>query len=276
MCLALEVCVDQHGEETIMEVVRGVFESRGDAEKAVHQLRSLGIPLDKIGLITPGSPPETVERGMPVTDTEEPGMGRAMGAAVGGAMGAAGGATLGLAAATLAIPGVGPVIAFGMLGAAVLGIFGAAAGAAVGDTMEEQLGEGVPHEDVYLYEDALRQGRSIVIAYVDDDQEDRAQEVIETAGAADIETLREQWWAELRDDERSYYHHDGRDFDRDEPTYRQGFQAALHPRWRGKGYADVEDDLRTAYNGSELDTSFREGYERGLAYHSRNRERRND
>ena len=258
-----------------MEVVTGVFEARDDAEKAVNQLRSLGIPQEKIGLITPGSRPETVERGVPITDTEEPGMGRAMGAAVGGAMGAAGGATLGLAAATLAIPGVGPVIAFGMLGAAVLGIVGAATGAAVGDKMEEQLGEGVPHEDVYLYEDALRHGRSIVVAYVDDDREDEAREVIEQSGAADIDTLREQWWAELRDDERSYYHHDARDFDRDEPTYRQGFQAALHPRRRGKAYTDVEDDLRTAYNGSELDTAFREGYERGLAYQSRDKEGRN-
>ncbi len=258
-----------------MEVVTGVFEARGDAEKAVNQLRSLGIPQEKIGLITPGSRPETVERGVPITDTEEPGMGRAMGAAVGGAMGAAGGATLGLAAATLAIPGVGPVIAFGMLGAAVLGIVGAATGAAVGDKLEEQLGEGVPHEDVYLYEDALRHGRSIVVAYVEDDREDEAREVIEQSGAADIDTLREQWWAELRNDEKSYYHHDGRDFDRDEPTYRQGFQAALHPRRRGKAYTDVEDDLRTAYNGSELDTAFREGYERGLAYHSRDKEGRN-
>ncbi len=259
-----------------MEIVTGVFESRGDAERAVNQLRSLGIPQDNIGLITPGSQPDAVERGVPVTDTEEPGMGRAMGAAVGGAMGAAGGATLGLAAATLAMPGIGPVIAFGMLGAAVLGIVGAAAGAAVGDRVEEQLGEGIPHEDVFLYEDALRHGRSIIIAHVDDDREDRAREVIENAGAGDIETLREHWWDELRDDERNYYHHDGRDFDRDEATYRSGFQAALHPRRRGKGYTDVEDDLKTAYNGGELDTGFREGYERGLAYHSRNRERRND
>ena len=76
-----------------MEVVTGVFESRADADKAVNQLRSLGLPHDKIGLIAPGSRPETVERGMPVTDTEEPGMGKALGAAVGGAMGAAGGAT---------------------------------------------------------------------------------------------------------------------------------------------------------------------------------------
>jgi hypothetical protein len=259
-----------------MEVVTGVFESRADAERAVNQLRSLRIPQDKIGLITPGSRPETVERGMPVTDTEDPGMGRAMGAAVGGAMGAAGGATLGLAAATLAIPGVGPVIAFGMIGAAVLGALGAAAGAAIGDTVEEQLGEGVPHEDVFLYEDALRHGRSIIVAYVDDDRADRAREAVKAAGAADIETLREQWWADVRDDERTYYHRDGRDFDRDEATYRRGFQAALHPRRRGKVYTDVEPELRTLSSGAELDTGFREGYERGLAYHSRYKERRTD
>jgi hypothetical protein len=259
-----------------MEVVTGVFEARDDADKAANQLRSLGVPQDKIGLIAPGSQPETVERGVPVTDTEEPGMGRAMGAAVGGAMGAAGGATLGLAAATLAIPGVGPVIAFGMIGAALLGTLGAAAGAAVGNQVEEQLGEGVPHEDIFLYEDALRHGRSVLIAYVDDDRADRAREVIKDAGAADIETLREEWWSELRDGESSYYHAHGRDFDHDEATYRHGFQAALHPRRRGKGYTDVEDELRTRYGGIALDSGFREGYERGLAYSSRDLERRTD
>ena len=259
-----------------MEVVTGVFESRDDAERAVNQLRKLGVAPEKIGLIAPGSQPDTIERGVPVTDTEEPGMGRAMGAAVGGAMGAAGGATLGLAAASLAIPGVGPVIAFGMIGAALLGTLGAAAGAAVGDQLEEQLGEGVPHEDVFLYEDSLRHGRSILIAYVEDDRADEARDALEDSGAADIETLREEWWEELRDDERAYYHTDGRDFDRDEVSYRRGFQAALHPRLRGKGYSDVENDLKTTYNGGELDTAFREGYERGLAYHSKNSERRTD
>src|SRR4029453_4097769 len=105
-----------------MEVVTGVFKSRADAESAVNQLRNLGVAAEKVGLITPDSRPDGVERGVPVTDTEEPGMGRAMGAAVGGAMGAAGGATLGLAVATLAIPGIGPLIAFGMVGAGLVGV----------------------------------------------------------------------------------------------------------------------------------------------------------
>ena len=251
-----------------MEVVTAVFKSRDNAEQAVNQLRALGIPDQQIGILSPGSgSPDKVERGVPVTDTEDPGMGRAMGAAVGGAMGAAGGATLGLAVATLAVPGIGPVIAFGMVGAALLGLVGAAAGSAVGDTAEEELGEGIPHEDVYLYEDALRHGNSLVIAYADEgEQEDRAKEVLNAAGAEDIETLRERWWQELRDDERSHYQGD---FNNDEPSYRRGYTAALHPRRRGKAYSDVEDELRTAYVGTALDMPFQAGYERGRGYRPR-------
>ena len=260
---------DTNAEDEKMEVVTGVFKSRDNAEKAVSQLRALGIPDQRIGIISPGrASADTVEKGVPVTDTEDPGMGRAMGAAVGGAMGAAGGATLGLAVATLAIPGIGPVIAFGMVGAALMGLVGAAAGSAVGDTVEEELGEGIPHEDVYLYEDALRHGNSIAIAYADDDsdQADQAKEVLNNAGAEDVETLRERWWQELRDDERTYY---SGDFDRDEESYRRGYTAALHPRRRGKAYSDVEDELRTAYVGTTLDIPFQAGYERGQSYRSR-------
>jgi hypothetical protein len=259
-----------------MEVVTGVFKSRENAERAVKQLRSLGIPEPKIGVVTPGSiSDQNTPTSVPVTDTEEPGMGKAMGAAVGGAMGAAGGATLGLAVASLAVPGIGPIIAFGMVGAALLGVVGAAAGSAVGDQVEEGLGEGIPHEDIYIYEDALRHGKSVLIAYVDDeDRADEARDVVENAGAEDIDELREHWWEEVREDERSYYQVEGRDFDQDEPSYRRGYQAALHPRRRGKTYSDVEDELRTAYVGTTLDTPFQAGYERGLGYRPRDTENR--
>ena len=189
-----------------MQVVTGVFKSENNAENAVNQLRSLGIPEKRIGIVRPGTRPERLEAGVPVTDTEEPGMGRAMGAAVGGAMGAAGGATAGLAVASLVVPGIGPLIAFGMVGAALLGTVGAAAGSAVGDSVEEELGEGIPHEDVYLYEDALRHGHAVVIAYVDEgDQADKAAKVIDDAGAEDLDTMRENWWQELREGERAHY-----------------------------------------------------------------------
>src|ERR1041385_167242 len=255
-----------------MQAVTGVFKSQQDAEVAVNALRSLGIPEKRLGIVAPGSTPERLEAGIPVTDTESPGMGKAMGAAVGGAMGAAGGATAGLAVASLAVPGIGPLIAFGMVGAALLGVVGAAAGSAVGDTVEEGLGAGGPHEDVYLYEDTLRRGHSIVIAYAEEgDQADRAAEVMNNAGAEDLNTLRENWWQELRDGERAHY---GEDFDRNEESYRRGYQAALHPARRGKAYSEVEQDLTTAYAGTVLDRPFQDGYERGLGHHSRGAEDR--
>lgn len=258
-----------------MEAISGVFHSRADATKAINDLRKAGLPDNRIGLVAPGTDLDALEAGLPITDTEQPGMGRAMGAAVGGAMGAAGGATLGLAVATLAVPGIGPVIAFGMLGAALLGTVGATAGAAVGDTVEEELGEGIPHEDIYLYEDALRHGRSIVIAYADTEEEtDKAEAVMSRSTAMDLDQLREDWWNELRNGERSHYHRDGRDFERDEESYRRGYEAALHPQWRGKSYADAEQELQSAYVG-ELDTAFREGYERGQAHPDRVSETRN-
>jgi hypothetical protein len=251
-----------------MQAVTGVFKSHDHAENAVNQLRSLGIPDNRIGIVRPGSTTsERLESGVPVTDSEDPGMGRAMGAAVGGAMGAAGGATAGLAVASLIVPGIGPLLAFGMVGAALLGVVGAAAGSAVGDTVEEELGEGIPHEDVYLYEDALRHGYTVLIAYVEEgDQADRASEAMENAGAEDLDELRENWWQELRDEERTRY---TGNFDEDELSYRRGYTAALHPRRRGRVYSDVEDELRTEYANTVLDRPFQSGYERGLNYRSR-------
>lgn len=248
-----------------MEVVTGIFKARDDAERAVSQLRTLGIQDKQIGILAPGNVPAgTIEKGVTVTDTEEPGIGRAMGAAVGGAMGAAGGATLGAAVATLAIPGIGPVVAVGMVGAALLGMVGAAAGSAVGDTIEEELGEGMSREDVYLYEDALFHGNTVVMAYAEEgEQADRAREMINDAGAKDIETVRERWWEELREGERTHYKGD---FDRDEGSYRRGYVAALHPELRGKQYKEAEEEIRSAYAGTVLDRPFQDGYERGRNY----------
>jgi hypothetical protein len=110
----------------------------------------------------------------------------------------------------------------------------------------------------------------VVIAYTETDEEsEKIQDILTGFGAMDLDKLREHWWNELRDGERAHYHSDGRDFDRDEASYRRGYQAALHPQRRGRAYTDVEQDLRTAYGGTELDTAFRSGYERGLAHHRR-------
>jgi hypothetical protein len=270
MSVALNKEIKTNSGGIKMKAVTGVFKSQDQADNAVAQLKSLGIPDKRIGIVRPGNAPERLEAGVPVTDTEDPGMGKAMGAAVGGAMGAAGGATAGLAVASLVIPGIGPLLAFGMVGAALLGVVGAAAGSAVGDQVEEGLGEGIPHEDVYLYEDALRHGHTVLIAYADEgDQADNAADVMEEAGAEDLDVLRENWWDELREGERAHY---TGNFDADEENYRRGYTAALHPQRRDKAYTNVEDELRTQYANTVLDRPFQSGYERGLNHRSRGAE----
>lgn len=251
-----------------METVAGIFSSRAEAEEAVRQIHSLGVPIDRIALLTPGMNDERVEKTVPTADSEQPGMGQAMGGTVGGAMGVAGGATLGAAAASLLVPGVGPVIAGGILGAALLGAGGAVAGMAAGEALEKELVAGLPHDELYLYEDALRKGRSVVIAFLDEEGAVyAAQSALAGAGAESIDEARENWWIGLRDVEAEHYAARGRDFQADETSYRRGFEAALKVRLgTGEAAAKLSPD-------DEADEAYRHGYERGRSYQKSVREK---
>ena len=257
-----------------MQTVAGIFRARDDAERAAADLRGLGLADERISLLAPGTTDAELEKQVPTTETEQPGMGGAIGGTVGGAMGAASGVTLGMAAASALVPGVGPVIAAGMIGAALLGIGGAAAGAAAGNALEENITAGLPHDELFVYEDALRRGHAVVIAVADDDdQAARAREILERAGAESIDAARERWWIGLRDAEEESYRETGREFRADEPTYRKGFEAALHPRARGLSFADASEQLRARHGELCDDEAFRRGYERCQAYQQSLREK---
>jgi hypothetical protein len=251
-----------------METVAGIFSSRAAAEEAVRQVHSVGIPNDRIALLTPGMNDERVEKAVPTADSEQPGMGQAMGGTVGGAMGVAGGATLGVAAASLLIPGVGPVIAGGLLGAAILGASGTVTGMAVGEALEKELVAGLPHDELYVYEDALRKGRSVVIAFPDDEGATyAARGALVSAGAKSIDEARESWWIGLRDAEAAQYQTSGRNFQADEAGYRRGFEAALKAR------PGAEESAKKLSPDDESDEAFKCGYERGQSYQKSLRER---
>jgi len=249
-----------------METVAGIFQSREQAERAIQQIHSAGIRNDRIALLTPNTITQPAERSVPTSDSEQPGMGKAMGGTVGGAMGIAGGASLGAAAASVLVPGVGPVIAGAILGAAILGAGGTVTGMAAGEALEEGLVSGLPHDELYLYEDAVRKGRSVVIAFAEnDDLKQNARAAMANAGAESIDAARENWWLALRDAEAADYHTTGKQFDSDEPGYRRGFETAL----RNRG----EDVAKLSTPGEVLDDAFRRGYQRGCAYHKSVREK---
>jgi hypothetical protein len=193
-----------------------------------------------------------------------------MGGVVGGAVGAATGLGLSAAAASIFIPAVGPVLAIGFLGAALFGTGGAIGGAAAGDALEQGMDEGLPVDEMFVYEDALRQGRSVVVVLARDSlRADIAREVMRQTGSESIDSARENWWVGLRGAEEEGYSAEGEDFGRVERNHRQGFEAALSPGVRGKTYDDAVDYLTANYPNTYSDHSFRRGYQGGQNYYQR-------
>jgi len=245
-----------------MEPVVGVFANRSQAQEAAERLRDKG--MGQVTLLTPGEPKQEIEAAVRTEDMEQRGIGPAIGGMIGGAVGIASGMELGAAAASFIIPGVGPVMAVGFLGAALLGAGGIAAGVAAGHAFETSVTAGLPKDELFLYEDALRQGRSVLIVWAEDHQ-GIASEIMKLTGAESLDAAR--WWLGLRSVEEEHYRSKGRDFSTDEQCYRRGFEAALHADLRGKSYNAAFDDLRVRYRKECKEAAFQLGYERGLIYH---------
>jgi hypothetical protein len=255
-----------------METISGVFQTRAAAERAMQDALQAGTAEDKITLLTPGSV-DHIDKEMPPvpTDTtEQPGMGKAIGALLGGGVGITGGSLL-----IALIPGVGPITALGLLGAAIAGAAGATVGAAVGDKMEKSTIEGLPEDEIYVYEDALRQGRSVVVAMADNEESaSRLRGLMKKEGAESVDAAREQWWIGLRSAEESHYAKTGRSFADDERFYRLGFQAALHSRTRCMEFDQVSaemnaalEDVQRQHPGVDVEEAFACGYQRGRDYY---------
>ena len=255
-----------------MKAVTGVFDSQSDAQRALEQFRTLGLSEDRLTLLTPGHS-NAQEEAVPATAAEQPGMGKAIGALVGGAAGLSGGPLL-MAAL---IPGVGPITVFGLLGGAFVAAVGAGVGAIAGGKLENATDKGLPEDELFVYEDALRNGHSVVIAMAkDDDEAARFREVLNAEEAVEVDAAREQWWIGLRSAEKEHYSNTGRKFGDDEKFYRLGFEAALHARTRCMEYDQVHsemevkiEELEQQYPGKNAVEPFRKGYERGRDYYQR-------
>jgi hypothetical protein len=258
----------------VMITVVGIFTSRAGVERAIERVRALGIPEEHINCLLPDASPEQLDA-VPTTDAEQPGMGKVVGSVVGGVTGATHG-ILGAAVVSAIIPGVGPVMGIGLAAAALLGVGGAVAGAAVGGALENTLQVGLPKDELFIYEDALRQGRSVLIVLADDtSQADKVREALASAGAESLDAAREHWWLGMRDAEAEAYAAEGFDFTTDEPLYRKGFEAALQPAADGKSYAEALEFLQAYYPDAYREEAFRRGYARGRAYHEGLREKHN-
>ena len=240
-----------------MLAVTGIFRAVEDGAHAADRL----VPIvgdDHVSLLVPGEG-HSIPKEVPTTEDMSP-VGSALGGVVGGTLG------LGLG---LVIPGVSAVTALGAAAAAVLGAGAGYAGWKLGEVADRESYDGPPIDEMYVYEDALAQGRIVLIALVEDDsEEEEARRVLKEEGAESVDAARENWWVGVRDAEAEKYEADGGDFAADEAAFRNGFETAL----RGGNRASESprgDSTREGYGAEGTDAAYQRGYERGLEHRNR-------
>lgn len=150
-------------------MVTGVFYSRDEAERAYNSLLQRGYSQDEIVLLMSE---ETKKTRFENSDRDTELGSKAMEkAGVGSAIGGSAGAVIGAIAAigtTVAIPGLGLIIA-GPIAAALAG---AGAGGLTGGLIGGLVGAGIPKEEAARYEKSLKEG-GIVIGVVPKTTQDR-------------------------------------------------------------------------------------------------------
>jgi len=250
-----------------MKLLIGVFPSVDVAEEAGRALRAVGVAENHLLLLTPEGSGTRLQSVSPEKTAGACGTtaGHLMGAATGFASGVLGGA-----AVILLLSGVGPVVAVGSL---VFGsLVGVAVGATLGGLMQRAFDMTIAPEEFFVYEDALRQGFSLLIVKPsNEEQRHAADQVLTRLGTEGFDALREQWWQRLREQEAAAYK-GASSFAAHEFSYRRGFEAALDARDRGKTFAEAAPVLALRDPGMYKDEAFRHGFERGQTYYHAMRE----
>ncbi|MEY4561967.1 MAG: hypothetical protein RLZZ618_1244 [Pseudomonadota bacterium] len=153
-------------------LVTGLFRDRDSAERAYDSVTARGYDRNDVNLVMSDDTRKKHFTGTTAGRDTELGNKAAEGAGVGGAIGGTVGAIAAAIAAvgtTLAIPGLGLVIA-GPLAAAIAG---AGAGAATGGIVGALIGWGIPEERVKEYEAGIKDG-GILMGVTPRNEEDAA------------------------------------------------------------------------------------------------------
>lgn len=162
-------------------IVSAVFDDRMEAERAVSDLRTAGVPQEAISFIARDDDGKAHQTDADGHDTGEKTMSVASKAALGSGVGAA------LGVAALAIPGVGPLVAAGAIAEAAVGgaaLTGTAVGAAAGGLTGLLSKHGVNDDDARYYEDRINGGGVFVSVNADHAgvAPDSASEILYRAG----------------------------------------------------------------------------------------------
>lgn len=161
-----------------------IAKNTAQAERIIDQLKVGGFTPNDISVVMAdktGTRDFAVEHGTKAPE----------GATAGASTGAVLGGVLGWLAGigTLAIPGLGPLVAAGPIMAA---LSGAAAGGTLGGITGALIGLGIPEYEAKKYEGRVKAGSVLISVHSENSAEtDRAKGIFEAAGAEDISTAGE-------------------------------------------------------------------------------------
>jgi hypothetical protein len=149
------------GAESTGRIVVALFRDRSRAEDAIRDLKNAGFTNEQLGVATQdtiGFGASTQEPGEGSPGAELPTGGVAEDSTSGAITGGIVGGLLGLISSVL-LPGVGPLVAGGVLASTLMGIgVGAAAGGVVGALVSM----GIPEEHAQYFAAGLKEGRTLL------------------------------------------------------------------------------------------------------------------
>lgn len=161
------------------KLVTGLFKTRAAAEAAVDAIIKRGYTRDDISVLMSDATKSkefAIESGTHAAD----------GAGIGGAVGGVAGATLAaiLAVGTsIALPGLGLIIA----GPIVAALAGAGAGAAAGGLIGALVGAGIPEHRAKVYDAGIRGGGILIgVEAKSNEDADKLEKLLEELGAENV------------------------------------------------------------------------------------------
>jgi uncharacterized protein (TIGR02271 family) len=173
------------------KTVIGLFDNRAEAQSVVQELLSENFRREDISVMSKKAEGHA-KQGEVVEYVEEDGdeqiKDMAKGAGTGAAIGGLAGLLLSLT--SLAIPGIGPVLAAGPLAAVIAG---AGIGATAGGLISGLTRLGVPEEDANYYAEGVRRGGTLVSVDAADDRAESAVAIMKRHGAVEIDKRAAQW-----------------------------------------------------------------------------------
>ena len=167
------------------KAVYGIVPTHAEAALLLESLRSGGFSSTDVSVLAPHNQQDV---GLTVEKHSKTLEGTATGATAGGVLGGVVGLLAGIG--TLAIPGLGILVAAGPLLATLSGM---GLGASVGGLAGGLVGLGIPEYEAKRYEGHLEKGGILIAVHCEDSEAiSRAQELMQTSGATDVAVSREK------------------------------------------------------------------------------------